>query len=257
MRDTPAHLPRRDRFRCQNQVSGPATGLAIKKEWHVANDPQHVDVLTRLLRPVPMLDFIGTVTRWLQDAHEAAASLQPARRHGRRGSWDNNTSFGTDRYQYLRATADSLIGELPGLEIDAAFQAVMLKLPKVGMYHLLMPAGPHGSLGDASDLRRELFGAGDELGLFSRRDAWLSHRPLLFLPWHGSEALGLTGLWAGQGMLQEDNHIDWHWCVDLRELGAGLAPQIPAGRLAPDTFGLSSQPTLPLRPRTEAPASSE
>jgi hypothetical protein len=257
MRDTPLRLPRRDRFRCQNQVNGPDADPAIKKERHVANDPQHVDVLTRLLQPVPVLDFIGTFTRWLQEAHESAASLQPARRHGPRGNWDNNTSFGTDRYQFLRATADSLIGELPGLEVDAAFQAVLLKLPKLGMYHLLMPSGPDGSLGDASDLRRELFGAGENEGLISRREVWLSGRELLFLPWSGTEALGLTGLWAGQGMLRDDNHIDWQWCTDLRELGAGLAPAIPAGRLAPDAFGLPTQPALPLRPRTEAPAASE
>ena len=221
----------------------------------MANDPQHVDVLTSLLHPVPVLDFIATFTRWLQDAHETAASFQPGRT-GPRGSWRNNTGFGTDRYQFLRGTAGSLTGELPGLEVDGAFQSVLLKLPRVGMYQLLMPAGPHGSLGDASDLRRELFGAGDDEGLISRRDAWLSGRELLFLPWHGTEAVGLTGLWAGQGMLQDDNHIDWQWCVDLRELGAGLAPDIPAGRLAPDAFGLP-QPMLPLRPRVEAPAASE
>ena len=223
----------------------------------MANDPQHVDRLTSLLHPVPVLDFITTLGRWLQDAHETAAGLQPVRRNGPRGSWANNTSFGTDRYQFLRETAGSLAGELPGLEVDSAFQAVLLKLPRVGMYHLLMPAGPYGSLGDASDLRRELFGAGDDLGLFSRRDALLTSRQLLFLPWTGTEALGLTGLWAGQGvLLPEDSHIDWQWCVDLRELGTGLAPEIPAGRLPADAFGLP-QPMLPLRPRSEASAATE
>jgi hypothetical protein len=216
-----------------------------------------VDRLTSLLHPVPVLDFIATTISWLREAHETAAGLQRARQHGPRGSWANNTSFGTDRYQYLRESAGSLAGELPGLEVDEAFQSVLLKLPRVGMYQLLMPAGPHGSLGDASDLRRELFGAGEDEGLISRRDAWLSGRELLFLPWNGTEALGLTGLWGGQGMLQEDNHIEWEWCVDLRELGSRLAPDTPAGRLAPDTFGLSAQPTLPLRPRTETPAAAE
>lgn len=222
----------------------------------MANDPQHVDHLTALLHPVPVLDFVATISSWLQDAHDAAASFQPGRT-GPRGSWRNNTSFGTDRYQYLRGTADSLIGELRGLEVDAAFQSVLLKFPRVGMYQLLMPAGPDGSLGDASDLRRELFGAGDHEGLISRRDAWLSGRELLFLPWHGSEASGLTGLWAGQGILQDDNHIDWQWCVDLREAVAGPELPIPAGRPAPDAFGLPTQPTLPLRPRAEAPAATE
>ncbi|MPZ86050.1 MAG: hypothetical protein GEV28_39050 [Actinophytocola sp.] len=220
------------------------------------NDPAHVDLLTKFLRPVPVGDFIDVVCQWLQDAHEAATELQPARRNTHRGNWDNNTSFGTDRYQYLRATADSLIGELPGLEVDAAFQSVLLKLPQVGLYQLLMPAGPDGSLGDASDLRRELFGAGDDEGLLSRRDAWLSGRELLFLPWNGTESLGLSGVWVGQGVLQDDNHIRWDWRVDLREMVSGLTPEIPAGRLAPDAFGLP-QPMLPLRPRAEAPAATE
>lgn len=217
-----------------------------------------MDRLSSLLHPVPVLDFIATMISWLREAHEAAARLQRIRQHGPRGSWANNTSFGTDRYQYLRESAGSLAGELPGLDVDEAFQSVLLKFPRVGMYQLLMPAGPHGSLGDASDLRRELFGRGDDEGLISRRDAWLSGRELLFLPWNGTEALGLTRLWAGQGTLQEDsNHIDWEWCVDLRELGAGLAPDAPEGRLSPDTFGLETQPTLPLRPRAETPAAAE
>jgi len=222
----------------------------------VANDPQHVDQLTALLHPVPLPDFIASISAWLQDAHDAAASLQPAR-GGPRGSWRNNTSFGTDRYQYLKFTADSLTGELPGLEVDSAFQSVLLKLPRIGMYQLLMPAGPDGSLGDASDLRRELFGAGEHEGLMSRRDAWLSGRQLLFLPWHGTEALGLTGLWAGQGNMQDDSHIDWQWCVDLRELAAAITPPSQERRLVPDTFDRATQPELPLRPRTEASAASE
>lgn len=221
----------------------------------MANDPRHVDQLTALLHPVPVSEFITAVEPWLQEAHEEAAGLQRARA-GSRGSWRNNTSFGTDRYQYLRMTADSLIGQLPGLEVDAAFQSVLLKLSRVGMYQLLMQAGPDGSLGDASELRRELFGAGEHEGLISRREAWLSGRELLFLPWQGTEAVGLTGLWAGQGTLRpDDNHIDWQWCVDLLEISRGVA--IPAGRLAPDTFGRATQPELPLRPRTEAPAASE
>jgi hypothetical protein len=221
----------------------------------VANDPQDVDRLTRLLHPVPVLDFIATMTRWLQDAHDSAASFQPGRT-GPRGSWANNTSFGTDRYQFLLKTADSLIGELPGLEVDAGFQSVLLKLRRVGMYQLMMPAGPHGSLGDASALRRELFGAGENEGLISRREVWLGGRDLLFLPWSGTEDLGLTGLWAGRGTLQEDNHIDWEWCVDLHEIGRGLAPNVSASPFAPDKFGLP-QPMLPLRPRTETPAVAE
>ena len=216
-----------------------------------------VDHLTELLDPVPVLDFIGVVCQWLQDAHEAAASLQPARRNTHRGNWDNNTSFGTDRYQYLRATASSLAADLGPLEIDAAFQSVLLKLPKVGIYQLLMPAGPYGSLGDASDLRRELFGAGDGEGLISRREAWLSGRELLFLPWAGTEAVGLTGVWAGQGMLLE-NHIDWQWLVPLRDLESGDLQRrnIPARRESSDAFG-QPQPMLPLRPRAEAPAATE
>ncbi|HEY7594387.1 MAG TPA: hypothetical protein VH969_14640 [Actinophytocola sp.] len=219
----------------------------------MSNDPRDVERLTTLLHPLPATDFVATISAWLQDAHDAAASFQPGRT-GPRGSWRNNTSFGTDRYQFLRGTAGSLTGELPGLEVDAAFQSVLLKLPRVGMYQLLMPAGPDGSLGDASDLRRELFGAGDHEGLISRREAWLSGRELLFLPWHGTEALGLTGLWAGQGMLSDDNHIEWDWCVNLRELLAGTAVPVPR---AEDAFGPATQPTLPLRPRSEAPAASE
>jgi hypothetical protein len=222
----------------------------------VANDQKHMEYLATLLRPHEIVEFTAVLCRWLHDAHETAADLQPARRNSSRGNWDNNTSFGTDRYQYLRATASSLVGELPGLMVDTSFQALLLKLPKVGMYPLLMPSGPDRSLGDASELRRELFGAGDGEGLFPRLDAWFSGRERLFLPWNGTEAVGLTGLWAGQGTLQEDNHIDWTWRVQLYDVASRLAAAVPSGRPAPDAFGLP-QPMLPLRPRSEAPAATE
>lgn len=223
----------------------------------MANDPKHLEHLAGLLAPVPVVEFTAVLCRWLQDAHEEAANLQPARRNTARGNWDNNTSFGMDRYQYLRATAGSLGGELPGLVVDPSFQALLLKLPRVGMYPLLMPSGPDGSLGDASELRRELLGASDSDGLFPRLEAWLSDRERLFLPWTGTEAVGLTGLWAGHGTRrEEDNHIDWMWRVQLFDVAARHAAAMPPGRPAPDAFGLP-QPTLPLRPRSAAPTAAE
>jgi hypothetical protein len=207
-----------------------------------------VDQLARLIDPVPVPTFTAALLGWLRDAHEAAAELQRSRRDGPRGSWHNNTSFGVDRYQFLLATADTLTAELPDLQVDPAFQSVLLKFPRVGIYQLHMPAGPWGSLGDTSDLRRELLTTGDDQTLISRPDIWLGGREKLFLVWNGDEEHGLTGAWAGQGEMLE-KRIDWDWLVSLQEhtVAAGVARQ--TGPLDPTIFDLA-EPVLPLRPRT-------
>lgn len=216
------------------------------------NDVGHVDRLAALLRPVGLLDFVVHVCRWLQDAHDAAAELQPQRKNGPRGSWHNNTSFGTDRYQFLLNTAQSLNVDVPGLEADAAFQSVLLKLDHVGVYQFNAPAGLHGSLGDSSDLRRELLAPSEDGSLFGRRDAWLDGRELLLLPWAGTEESGLTDTWAGQGTLA-DNHVVWEWVVRLQDiaeegLGRASVPVQPGPMLFEQL-----PPPIPLRPRAGRP----
>jgi hypothetical protein len=206
-----------------------------------------VDRLAHLIEPVPLLDFTSVICRWLQDAHEAAAELQQLRRNGARGSWQNNTSFGVDRYQFLLSTASSLTGELPDLQVDSAFQSVLLKLPQVGIYQLQVPAGPYGSLGDTSELRRELLTGADDNGLISRPEIWFAGRERLFLVWNGSEEHGLTGAWAGQGEMLE-KRIDWEWLVSLHDLTSSVGVPRQTGPLDPTIFDLP-EPMLPLRPR--------
>jgi hypothetical protein len=206
-----------------------------------------VDRLAHLIEPVPPLEFTTTICRWLQDAHEAAADLQRSRRSGSRGSWSNNVSFGVDRYQFLLATADSLTADLPDLQVDSAFQSVLLKLPRVGIYQLQVPAGPYGSLGDTSELRRELLTTGDDHGLISRPEIWFGGRERLFLVWNGNEEHGLTGAWAGQGEMLE-KRIDWHWLVSLQDLTSSAGVPRQTGPLDPTIFDLP-EPALPLRPR--------
>ncbi|ALG07543.1 hypothetical protein [Kibdelosporangium phytohabitans] len=216
------------------------------------NDQAHVERLAALLRPVDLLDFVTHVCQWLQDAHDAAAELQPVRKNNHRGTWSNNTSFGTDRYEYLLRTAQSLSVDIPGLDADPAFQSVLLKLDHVGVYQFNAPAGPHGSLGDISDLRRELLAPQEDEALIGRRDAWLDGRELLLLPWAGAEDGGLTDAWAGQGTLT-DGHISWDWLVRLQDIAAvTTSGQVPwLGSQSGPTLFDQSPPELPLRPRTE------
>lgn len=214
-----------------------------------------MDRLAHLIAPVPLLDFTSAVTRWLQDAHEAAAELQHLRRGGTRGGWHNNTSFGTDRYQYLRNTAESLTAELADLEVDSSFQSVLLKLPRVGIYQFQVPGGPYGSLGDTSELRRDLFSGGEDQGLLSRSDLWFGGRERLFVVWTGAEEHGLTGVWAGQGEMLE-NRMDWAWCVSLRDVTGAVEPSHRTGPLDPTIFDLP-EPALPIRPRAAAAAAED
>lgn len=208
-----------------------------------------MDRLAHLIEPVPLPDFTAAVVRWLQDAHDAAAELNQARRNGPRGSWHNNTSFGVDRHQFLLSTAGSLTAELPDLQVDLAFQSVLLKLPRVGVYQLQVPAGPWGSLGDTSELRRELLTSTDDHSLISRPEIWLAGREKLFLVWNGSEEHGLTGAWAGQGEMLE-KRIDWDWLVSLHDLTSSAGVPRQTGPLDPTIFDLP-EPTLDLRPRLE------
>jgi hypothetical protein len=217
------------------------------------NDPAHLDRLGSLVGPVSVVDFAATLCRWLQDAHDAAAELQPHRRGNHRGGWSNNTSFGTDRYQYLLGTAGSLTNDLDGLEVDSAFQSVLLKLPDVGVYQMQVASGPDGSIAQASDLRRDLLTTNGDPGLLSRREIWLGDRQLLFLIWSGTEDAGLTGAWIGQGELYA-NHIDWDWKVNLLEIAEGdrfgpVAVPSHAGPLDPTIFDVP-EPVLPIRPRS-------
>ncbi len=206
-----------------------------------------MDRLTHLIDPVPLLDLTSAVCNWLQDAHEAAAELQRARRGGVRGDWRNNTSFGVDRYQFLLATAGSLTAEIPDLRVDPAFQSILLKLPRVGIYQFQVPAGPHGSLGDTSELRRELLTGTDDHGLISRPDIWLGGRARLFLVWNGSEEHGLTGAWIGQGEMLE-KRMDWEWLFSLQDVTGAVGIPRQTGPLDPTIFELP-QPALDLRPR--------
>jgi hypothetical protein len=206
-----------------------------------------VDRLAHLIEPVPLLDFTTAICRWLQDAHEVAAELQRSRRDGPRGNWGNNTSFGVDRYQFLLSTAGSLTGELPDLQVDSAFQSVLLKLPRVGIYQLQVPAGPYGSLGDTSELRRELLTGTDDHGLISRPEIWFGGRERLFLVWNGTEEHGLTGAWAGQGEMLE-KRIDWDWLVSLQDLTSSVGVPRQTGPLDPTIFDWP-EPMLPIRPR--------
>lgn len=206
-----------------------------------------MDRLAHLIDPIPVPTFVSVIREWLQDAHEAAAEQQRTRRNGPRGDWSNNTSFGVDRYQFLLSTAGTLTAQLPDLQVDPAFQSVLLKLPRVGIYQLQMPAGPHGSLGDTSELRRELLTTADDDSLFSRPDIWLSGRAKLFLVWNGSEEQGLTGTWVGQGEMLE-GRMGWDWLDDLHDVtGATTSPR-RTGPLDPTIFDLP-EPTPSLRPR--------
>ena len=206
-----------------------------------------MDRLANLIDPVPVPTFVSTICEWLQDAHDAAADLQRVRLSGPRGNWNNPMSFGTDRYQYLVRTAGSLTAALPELQVDIAFQTVALKLPRVGIYQMQVHGGPHGSLADASDLRRELLNSRDHQALFSRPDALFGDRERLTLLWTGTEKDGLTGAWIGQGELV-DNHIDWSWKESLHDVTGAAGIPRQTGPLDPAIFELP-EPMLPLRPR--------
>lgn len=206
-----------------------------------------MDRLAQLIAPVAVPTFVSAIREWLQDAHDAAADLQRVRRSGPRGDWHNPTSFGTDRYQFLVRTAGSLTAAIPELQVDSAFQTVALKLPEVGIYQMQVHGGPHGSLADASDLRRELLNSTDHQALFSRPDALFGDRQRLTLLWTGTEKDGLTGTWIGQGDLV-DNRIDWSWCESLHDVTGAAGNPHPTGPLDPAIFDLP-EPALPLRPR--------
>ncbi|MGH3620803.1 MAG: hypothetical protein ACRDQ5_03310 [Sciscionella sp.] len=208
--------------------------------------------LAELVAPTSPTDFATILCRWLRDCHRAAERVQGARKDSVRGYWQNATSFGVDRYQYLRETAETLRSEI-GLRVSRPSRSLLLLLPNAAVYPLRM-ADPDGSVGEPSELRAELLGD-PEVALFSRNDLRREGKPLLLLPWSGQQESGLTGAWAGRGTL-EGNSIDWRWRIDLLELATGFdgpsttsPPESPA-RGGADPFDVPL-PGLPTPPRPD------
>lgn len=222
------------------------------------SDPRHHVELARLVEPNSVRFLATVLLRWLHDAHDAARSIQHYRRDNERGEWRNNVSFGTDRYQYLVHTAESLKSEIPEMTPDLGYRSMLLKLGVVALYPFRVD-DPRGPIRSTSDLRAELLSDEDdkELLLWTRKETLLGGRELVLLPWVGDEGKGCTGLWAGQGILR-GNVIDWYWLTELtgEAEGFGGPTATPPPRPdAPDGPALFDQPPPPLRlvPRTEQP----
>jgi hypothetical protein len=208
--------------------------------------------LAELVAPTSPTDFATVLCRWLRDCHHAAERVQHARRDSARGDWRNATSFGVDRYQYLRETAVTLRSEID-LRVSQPSRSLLLLLLNAAVYPLRM-ADPDGSVGEPGELRAELLGA-PEAALFSRNDIRREGKPLLLLPWSGQQTSGLSGAWAGQGKL-DGNSIAWQWRLDLLELATGFGgpsttsppePPMPDGA---DPFD-EPLPGLPMPPRPD------
>ncbi|WP_106192966.1 hypothetical protein [Umezawaea tangerina] len=215
-----------------------------------------------MIAPNSIGHLTDVLFRWLRDSHDAAHDLQLQRKDDR-GDWYNDTSFGTDRYQYLVQTAKSLRDELDDLLVDRGENSLLLKLPRVAVYPFRVEAGPYKPIRNISDLRKELLSdepPSDEetrdLHLLTRKEALVNGRELLLLPWTGSERQGCTGIWAGQGIL-EGSLINWGWIVSLDTAAEGGGTQVhptPLGPIpTPDVFD-GHPPSLPtLRPHPERP----
>lgn len=222
--------------------------------------PEDIRRLEELVAPNTARYLTEVLRRWLQDAHDAARQLQLGRKDDDRGDWVNDTSFGTDRYQYLVNTAKSLETELDGLETDRGFNSLLLKLPNAAIYPYRVESDPYKPIRNLSELRTELLSdepPTEELALFTRTSTLLDGRERLLLPWSGSEIEGCTGVWAGQGSLNEAyKQMDWQWIVRLDKGGEGLGgrPGLPGpqSRPRPDVFD-APPPPIPLRPHEERP----
>ncbi|WP_016697266.1 hypothetical protein [Actinoalloteichus spitiensis] len=198
----------------------------------------------------------GHLLNWLAAAHSAAAELQRVRRRSDRGSWANSWSFGTDRYQYLLATAS----ELPEARVNPAFQSMTIIIGDCALYQYRAKTGsPLTSVLDDTELQRRLVRPPEEpTGLFSANHAITAGLDPLFLPWTGGERTGLTGAWVGQGSADEGYRIRWRWLWPLTAFTTSRtrAPRLRDGLVArPAPTGTSgwnpgALPELPLRPRT-------
>ncbi|MBV8932095.1 MAG: hypothetical protein JOZ47_14185 [Kutzneria sp.] len=204
------------------------------------NDVDDSARFARLIEPNSIAHLATVLLRWLQDAHDAARSVQRHRTDEERGAWDNTVSFGTDRYQFLVRTAASLTSELPELVAGDSYRSLLLKLSHVALYPFRVDEGPHSPIRAGSDLRTELLSDdSSQWSLLRRKDLLTGGRELALVPWTGTENDGCTGLWAGQGALR-GNLIDWDWLVELTAFCIGF--DVPATRA----------PTMPIT--VEGPA---
>ncbi|WNV82809.1 hypothetical protein [Umezawaea sp. Da 62-37] len=186
---------------------------------------------------------------WLQHSHDAAHELQASRQDEEHGDWRNDTSFVTDRYQFLVHTATSLWDRTEDLRIDPSSDPLLLKLPKVTIYPFRVAPDPHHPIPGITTLGRTLL-SGEKPSpehrnahaFLSVHQALLDDRELLLLPWTGAEGAGCTGMWAGQGQWSGDR-VEWTWLVCLTDEVGGIPDQAP-----PSSGGARAQrPSEPSR----------
>ncbi|MFB9904900.1 hypothetical protein [Allokutzneria oryzae] len=208
--------------------------------------------LATLIHPVHPAVLRGVLLQWLTDAHYEAGTLQQRREVSSRGDWVNQNSFGTDRYQFLLRTADTLVRELPDLVVARPHGSLVLNLNGAAIYQFRMENPPHG-LVRAGDFREELLS--DEpadtgqLELLTGAFLHLGGRELVLLPWAGTDTGGLREAWIGSGALNAEKKIDWDWCLSFDHLVTGSPDGPPGTHLATGFDG--PEPKVDLRPRTD------
>ncbi len=160
---------------------------------------------------------------WLHEAHEVAACMNDRRYDGPRGPWNNPASYGTDRYQYLAATAEHLPLELPQIRPSTRQKPHLLHIgEKCSIYQFHAPGNsPCGPLLNSGEFQRALAepdATGPELALLTEAQCWLGDRELILMPWAEDLNRDLAQVWVGQGTRAPDEAIEWSWLHPLQDV---------------------------------------
>ncbi|MET1075413.1 MAG: hypothetical protein ABWY11_22385 [Umezawaea sp.] len=187
------------------------------------NNPDDLRRLAEMLHPWETERLRNLLFSWLQRGHKVARGLQ-AERDDETGDWRNDTSFATDRYQYLMHTARSVWDPPEDLRVDPEADPFLLKFPTVTIYPFRVAPDPHHPIPGITDLGRALLAREepspehhDALALLSLQEVFMDDRDFLLLPWAGMEDPGCTGMWVGQGQLSDDGTMEWTWLVCLAD----------------------------------------
>lgn len=202
------------------------------------------------------VELAETLIDWIVEAHDVAARMNGHRYDSPRGQWNNTTSYGTDRYQYLLATAEQVAHELPRVHVSTPQNSLLLHIGARCTIYQFHAVGntPLGPLLNESEVQRTLAGAEEsEWALFTKAQSLLGDRELILMPWAEDADGNYSQVWVGQGTRGSGAAIEWSWLHPLRDVidepGNDTGPSGPPTGPSPDPWDGAAEPEPRVRPR--------
>lgn len=202
------------------------------------------------------VELAETLIDWIIEAHDVATRMNDHRCDSPRGQWNDATSYGTDRYQYLLATAEQVAEALPRVHVSTPQNSLLLHIgARCTIYQFHAPENtPFGPLLNESEVQRTLAGEEDpRWALLTKAQSLFGDREPILMPWAEDADGNYSQVWVGQGTRGSGDGIEWSWLHPLRDIidepGTGNGPSNAPTGPSPDTWDGTEEPAPRVRPR--------